>query len=435
MKTPEEFLSGNGFVSADEIDRPALIAAFITEMERGLKGEESSLMMVPTHVGVGGRIPSGATVAVLDAGGTNFRGGLVSFPPAVSERRNQAMPGAAREVDAEAFYGAFADEARRLLPQATTKRLGWCFSYPAEATPTLDARLVRWTKNIQAPAIVGDYVGRELVSRLGPLGEGGVAVVNDTVATLLAAKAMEGERVYSSYVGFILGTGTNSAYVERTANIEKLPGASAEDQMIVNAESGGFDKIATSAFDAAADAKTSDPGRNRFEKLISGAYLGGIGLEVYKAAAKAGLFKPKTASRIAGLGSLGTVDFSGFCAKEEGAEEGNPLAAMFTDRDDARMARRLGLPVFERAAVLSAVHLAAFAIKTGGGNDPLEPVAISIDGSTYYKTQAISFPEIVARELDELLVRRRNIHYEIVPQVADAPMIGAAVAALATNRA
>ncbi len=430
MKTPDEFLEDNGFVAAADIDRPTLISAFISEMERGLEGSESSLMMVPTHVGVGGRIPSGATVAVLDAGGTNFRGGVVSFPPAVSERRNQPMPGTRGEVDSEAFYGAFAEEARRILPLASSKRLGWCFSYPAEATPSLDARLVRWTKNIQAPSIVGDYVGRELLVRLGANGAGGVAVVNDTVATLLAAKATEGSRAYSSYVGFILGTGTNSAYVERTANIKKLPCADPDGRMIVNAESGGFDKIATSAFDAAADAKTADPGRNRFEKLISGAYLGGIGLEIYKGAAKAGLLPKEILSRIVGLGSLSTADFSGFCAMDGDSDGSNPLFSIFSDPVNARMARRLGLPVFERAAVLSAVHLAAFAIKTGEGNDPSAPVAISIDGSTYYKTKAISFAEIVSAELDDLLVRRRNINYEIVPPVDDAPMVGAAVAAL-----
>jgi len=94
------------------------------------------------------------------------------------------------------------------------------------------------------------------------------------------------------------------------------------------------------------------------------------------------------------------------------------------------MARRLGVPVFERAAVLTAIHLAAFAIKSGAGNDPSEPVAINADGSTWYKTRAIPFAETVARELDDMLVQRRNIHYAITPQVEDSPMVGAAIAAL-----
>ena len=427
MKTPEEFLKDNGFIPAAEIDRQAMIGTFISEMEKGLKGEKSSLMMIPTYVGVNGKIPQGAKAAVLDAGGTNFRGGIVTIPPAISDKQNQPMPGAKGEVDEETFYKAFADEVKRVLPLATTKKIGWCFSYPAEATPSLDAKLVHWTKNIQAPAIVGQYVGAELLKRLGG---GEIAIVNDTVATLLAAKATEGDKTYSSYIGFILGTGTNSAYVEKNKNILKLEGADADGSMIINAESGGFDKIETSAFDKAADAKTGNPGVHIFEKLIAGAYLGPVGLEIYKAAAKAGMFSAKAAAAIGGLGALETMDFDNFCAefKKEGRD--NVLDSIFADADDAKLARRLGIPVFERAAVLTAIHLAAFVIKSGEGNDPAAPVAINADGSTYYKTRAIPFDATVRKELDDMLVNRRNIHYAITPQVDDAPMVGAGIAAM-----
>ncbi len=427
MKTPEEFLKDNNFVTAAEIDRQAMIGTFISEMEKGLKGEPSSLMMIPAYVGVNGKIPEGAKAAVLDAGGTNFRGGIVTIPPAITDKQNQPMPGTKGEVDEETFYAAFADEVKRVLPLATTKKIGWCFSYPAESTPDLDAQLVRWTKNIEAPAIVGQYVGKELLKRLGG---GEIAIVNDTVATLLAAKATEGDKTYSSYIGFILGTGTNSAYVEKNKNIVKLPGTDPDGSMIINAESGGFDKIEQSEFDKGVDRKTGNPGKNIFEKMIAGAYLGGIGLEIYKAAAKEGLFSKKAADALAGLGALETMDFDNFCAafKKEGRD--NVLDTIFEDADDAKMARRLGLPVFERAAVLTAVHLAAFVIKSGEGNDPSAPVAINADGSTYYKTRAILFAEIVVKELDELLVNRRNIHYAITPQVDDAPMVGAGIAAM-----
>ena len=145
MKTPEEFLEANGFVTAAELDRQKLLASFISEMELGLKGEKSSLMMIPAFVGVNGKIPEGSSAMVLDAGGTNFRGAIVSIPPAISEKRNQPMPGTKGEVDEAAFYDAFAAEVKRLEGKATCRKLGWCFSYPAEATPELDAKLVRWT--------------------------------------------------------------------------------------------------------------------------------------------------------------------------------------------------------------------------------------------------------------------------------------------------
>ncbi len=427
MKIPEDFLRDNGFTPAAEVDRQSLIRSFLAEMDKGLSGEPSSLMMVPTFVGVNRKVPEGTRVAVLDAGGTNFRGAVVEIPPKIDFRENRPMPGTRGEVGEEEFYKAFADEIVRLKPKADAPKIGWCFSYPAEATRELDAKLVRWTKNIQAPAIVGQYVGKELLKRLGG---GEIAIVNDTVATLLAAKATEGDKTYSSYIGFILGTGTNCAYVEKAENIKKLGAGAGEGSMIINAESGGFDKIAVSAFDKAMDAKTANAGSQVFEKLIAGAYMGGIGLEIYKSAAREGMFTPKAAAAIAGLGSLETMDFDNFCAGFKKSGRDNVLDAVFADEGDAKMARRLGIPVFERAAVLTAVHLAAFAIKSGEGIDASAPIAINADGSTYYKTRAVPFAAMVGRELDAMLTRDRNIHYEITPQVDDAPMVGAAIAAM-----
>jgi hexokinase len=124
------------------------------------------------------------------------------------------------------------------------------------------------------------------------------------------------------------------------------------------------------------------------------------------------------------------MDLDNFCASYVKPGRENILDTIFADPADAKIARRLGLPVFERAAVLTAVHLAAFVIKSGEGNDPDAPVAINADGSTYYKTRAIPFAATVEKELDDMLVTRRNIHYAITPQVEDAPMVGAAIAAL-----
>ncbi len=128
MKTPEEFLKGNGFALAAEIDRQAMLGAFLSEMEKGLKGEKSSLMMIPTFVSVTGKIPQGAKAAVLDAGGTNFRGGIVSIPPKIEEKQNQPMPGTKGEVGEEEFYDAFAAEVKRVQGKATVKKIGWCLS-------------------------------------------------------------------------------------------------------------------------------------------------------------------------------------------------------------------------------------------------------------------------------------------------------------------
>ena len=197
--------------------------------------------------------------------------------------------------------------------------------------------------------------------------------------------------------------------------------------MIINAESGAFDKIPQSAFDRAMDMKCLDPGKSRFEKMIAGVYLGRLGLEVYRAAAEARFFSPKACERVMALEALETIDFDNFCAQAQGRRP-NPLDAVFTDPVDREMARRLGRPVFERAAILTAVHLAAFIIKTGGGTNPASPVCVNVDGSTYYKTRTVDFPSAVKAELDALLAPR-NVSYALV-RVDDAPAVGAAVAAL-----
>ena len=135
MKTPEEFLADNGFVAAAELDRQALTASLLSEMEKGLKGEKSSLLMIPAYIGVDGRIPQGSKAIVLDAGGTNFRGGVVTIPPKVEEKQNQPMPGTHGHVGEAEFYDAFAKEIKRLEGRATVERAGVaqpCQQFPVE---------------------------------------------------------------------------------------------------------------------------------------------------------------------------------------------------------------------------------------------------------------------------------------------------------------
>ncbi len=430
MQTPEEFLESNGLATTS-LDRASLIAAFQKEMEAGLAGRPSSLKMIPTYTSPYGEIKKDTPVTVLDAGGTNLRGATVTIPSSgdilIENKEKGEMPGAKSYVSQEDFYAVLTGHVNRCRPFAKDPAVGFCFSYPAEASADGDAKLLVWTKQIQAPEIVGQWVGAELAKRLDPK-PSKIQVVNDTVATLLAGKATEkpGQK-FSAYLGFILGTGTNVAYIEKNCNIPKLVNPP-EGAMAINTESGGFNKIVQSAFDEAMDKKTSDCGSQRFEKMIAGAYLGKIGLEVFKAAARAGFFSAAARDAVQGLGSLESYDLDNFCAKYDNGKP-NPLDKVFTDEADRAMARRLATPVFERAAILTAVHLAAFIIKTGGGTDPSAPVCVCIDGSTYYKTRVVSFPEIVKRELDAML-GPRNISFALTVCPDDAPMIGAAVAAL-----
>lgn len=432
MKTPEEFLEANGFVSAN-LDRMALVSAFQKEMDAGLAGAGSSLAMIPTYVSPYGELKKDTPVTVLDAGGTNLRGATVSFPSdgsgaLIEHKEKGQMPGATAYVSPDDFYETFAAHVRRTRPFAKDPAIGFCFSYAAEAAPDGDAKLLHWTKEIQAPEIVGQWVGAELKKRLDPQ-PSKLLVLNDTVTTLLAGKATEkpGQK-FSAYLGFILGTGTNVAYLEKNTGITKLSGLDPAGAMVINSESGNFDKVPQSAFDAALDSKTNNVGKQKFEKMIAGAYLGALGLEIFKAAAKEGYFTEKAKVALGQLKVLDSMYLDNFCAQFDNGKP-NPLDAVFTDEADRTLARRLATPVFERAAILTAIHLAAFIIKTGGGTAADAPVCVCIDGSTYYKTRAVSFPKIVQAEIDAML-GPRNIAFALTVCPDDAPMIGAAVAAL-----
>lgn len=433
MTTPEDFLESKGFVSKN-LNRSALITAFQKEMEAGLAGEKSSLMMIPSYVDPTREVIHDTAVAVLDAGGTNLRCAAISVvtpknagdaPFVMSDKKKISMPGVSAEATADEFYGTLARGIAGVADKVGKNSIGFCFSYPAQATPECDAKLIRWTKNIRIPEVVGQFVGTELSKRCTPKPDK-VVVLNDTIAALLAGKATESDVHYSAYIGFILGTGTNTAYVERNANIKKITTANPDGAMCINSESGAFDKIEQSEFDKAMDSKTCDPGHARFEKMIAGAYLGQLGLEVFKSAAENGFFSKEAADKIAALATLESIDFDNFCAGVPG--ESNPLNSIFEYAADAATARKLGTPVFERAAILTAIHLAAFIIKTGGGTDPANPVCVNVDGSTFYKTRTVDFSKTVKAELDAML-GPRHISYAIT-YVDDAPMIGAAVAAL-----
>lgn len=428
MNTILDFLKRHGFDNS-ALDAEALIDAFAKEAAAGLAGQPSSLAMIPSYLGVGAEIPADKPVIVVDAGGTNLRVCTVAFgadgKPAISNFSKCAMPGVEREVGAEEFFSFIASRVEPLLPFASD--IGFCFSYPAEITPECDGRLIRWSKQIKAPEVVGKFVGAELRRRLVPMGfKGRVSVMNDTVATLLAGVSDGIRRNSSSYVGMILGTGTNTATVVANAAIKKCPGLPQDGSMIINLETGSFAPIPLSDFDKRLHALTLDPGHYNFEKQISGGYLGQLGLVVLKAAAEEGLLTPKAASQIAALPALENRDLDEFC--DNPYCDFGALSALELSDDDRRTVQALGEAVYTRASLLSAINIAFSAILSGGGKDPLAPVCINIDGSTYFKTKTADFKSR-CEAATRALLERRGIHHRTIC-IPDSPIIGAAVAGL-----
>lgn len=410
------------------IDVEKILADFMSEMDAGLAGPDSSLAMIPSYVSIGSSVPVGKPVIVLDAGGTNLRVCLVSFDstgkPEISHFNKYSMPGIAAPVTSDEFFGLLAKYIEPLIPLADD--IGFCFSYAAEISPDCDGRLIRWSKEVKAPEVEGKWLGAELKKFIGPMGfKGKITVINDTVGTLLAGVSASVARKYDGFVGFILGTGTNIAAVADNKAISKLSGLP-DGAMIVNAESAAFDKMPRTDIDLRYDATTVDPDHAPFEKMISGGYLGPLGLAALQVAADEGLFSAKTAEAIKSWKTLENKDLDIFI--ENPFAEVGPFAGLAMTDNDRIAAQAVAGAVYQRAAVYSAINMAAAILLSGGGKNPLAPVCVNVDGSTFYKTRCVEFRSRIEAGLRAIL-EPRGIYYRLI-YISDSPVIGTAVAGL-----
>jgi hexokinase len=100
-----------------------------------------------------------------------------------------------------------------------------------------------------------------------------VTVLNDTVACLMAAAGLSEARDAEGLIGIIVGTGTNMASFLPRGGIPKLGDAG---PMAVNLENGNFSPAVLTETDDRVDAASGSPGSQRFEKALSGVYLGRV---------------------------------------------------------------------------------------------------------------------------------------------------------------
>lgn len=420
-----DFLKKHG-LRAEDVDSDKVLDFFSSEMKKGLDGEESSLAMIATYTEAGNDIPDGESVIVMDAGGTNFRTCLVTFNDGVAEIsdfQKVGMPGAKKEVSKKEFFSILADNIQRFMGKS--KKIGFCFSYAAEITPDHDGIPLMFSKEIKAPEVIGKRLGKELLAELAGRGydtEGmTVSIVNDTVATLLAAKAAyKGDA--STYIGFILGTGTNTAYVERNSNIKKL--SLSEGSQIINVESGCL-KLELSEIDEEFMKTTKDSNSYHLEKKISGAYLGPFALFVLKKAAEEGVFSSQSVEKLSEMNDLETKDVGGFL--REAGDFSNPLSFFSANKEDAKNAYIIMRSIVERSGKLTAINLTAAVIASGEGEDPRRPVVINADGTTFYKTCFLE--DYVKEYLDQILWKKEGKVCQIV-SIDNSPTIGAAIAGL-----
>ena len=412
------FLQDNGFDPAT-IDAEAILRDFMKDMALGLRGEPEGLPMLPAGFTLTGDVPHDVEFPAFDVGGTNIRSARVRFDsqgrPRVLNQLRGFMPGSRGPVDRETFYRVLCDVlAPNIRPGET---LGYCFSYPVDA----QGRLMFWTKGIQAQSIIGTDVRAGLADALAARGIPGckIHVLNDTVAALLAAMAHQGSAERAGCVGFILGTGSNTAYAERGANVPKCPDLPPQAFVPINCESGNFLRFPRSLFDVRYES-VSGNGHGVWERCISGVNLGALGTLILHGAAEEGLFSPGLRANLLSR-SFTNIELDDFCA-------GRRPEIIYCSADEARALRGLLLPLYERAAIFSAINIAAAALAAAHARGCREGVVrVNADGSTFWKTACVPFVDIVRETLGKLL-RPRGLDFELL-RIDDAPLVGAALAA------
>jgi len=421
----ERFLSEHKMRAID-IDIQNIIDLFTLDMLNGLTGKESTLRMIPTYIEADNQFLTGVPVLAVDAGGTNFRSALVEFNSQgkleITKLINSKMPGLEGEITKDEFFKIIAGYVKSNAELAD--RIGFCFSYPTEILPDKDGRLLQFCKEVQAPEVVGTLIGKNLLEKLG-MEEKQIVLLNDTVATLLAGKSASFGRVYDSYIGFILGTGTNTCYIESNRNISKVKNLDPSKSQIINIESGNFRKVPQTDLDILFDNTTVNPGDYKFEKMFAGGYFGGLCLSTLKSAAKEGVFTSGTSSKILELDDLSSEDLNNFVLKPVSGR--GPLISCIMDKADELSCIEIIECLIDRAAKLVAANMAAVILKTGKGQSAERPILITIEGTTFYKLYKLrSFFE---KYLGEYLSGNGQRYYEFT-EVKQSSLVGAALAAL-----
>lgn len=258
-----------------------IASSFLQKVEEGLNKENEEIQCLPTFItpdsaGVNGR------ALVLDLGGTNYRVALVDFnkgTPAIFPSNGWKKDMSIMKSSGYSQEELFKELADMILEinSADEIPIGYCFSYPIKSLVGGDAELLRWTKGVDIKEMVGQLVGKPLLDYLNernPVKFTGIKVLNDTIASLFAGLTHSG---YDAYIGLIVGTGTNMATFIPAEKIKKLDPASKVKGMVpVNLESGNFHPPFLTAVDDAVDSTSDSRGKQRFEKAVSGMYLGDI---------------------------------------------------------------------------------------------------------------------------------------------------------------
>ncbi|KAI9534412.1 Hexokinase-2 [Dissostichus eleginoides] len=390
------------------------------DMERGLSKqnhEQSSVKMLPSYVR---DTPDGTEhgdFLALDLGGSSFRvllvrvrsgkGHNVDMHHKIYSIPQETMQGTGEELFSH-IVDCIADFLEYMGMSGATLPLGFTFSFPCYQTKIDQGILLKWTKGFKASGCEGQDVLtllKDAVRRRREFDLNFVAVVNDTVGTMMTCCYEDPQ----CEVGLIVGTGTNCCYMEEMQNIERVEGD--DGRMCVNMEWGAFgengelDDFCT-AFDHLVDDSSNYPGKQRYEKMISGMYLGEIVRNVLiDFTSKGLLFRGKLSERLKTHGIFETKFLaqieSDRLAMRQVRSILQHLGLTISTCDDSVLVKEVCSVVSRRAAQLCGAGLAAVVDKIRQNRNLNQlSITVGVDG-TLYKTHP-HFSSIMQETLQDL---------------------------------
>ncbi|XP_036291713.1 hexokinase-2 isoform X3 [Pipistrellus kuhlii] len=377
---------------------------FRKEMEKGLGATThptASVKMLPTFVR---STPDGTEhgeFLALDLGGTNFRVLRVrvtdnGLQKVEMENQIYAIPEDIMRGSGTQLFDHIAECLANFMDKLQIKDkklpLGFTFSFPCRQTKLDESFLVSWTKGFKSSGVEGKDVVtliRKAIQRRGDFDIDIVAVVNDTVGTMMTC----GYDDQNCEIGLIVGTGSNACYMEEMRHIDTVEGD--EGRMCINMEWGAFgddgvlDDIRTE-FDQEIDMGSLNPGKQLFEKMISGMYMGElVRLILVKMAKEELLFRGKLSTELLAKGRFETKDVSDIEGEKDGIRKAHEVLVRLgiePTQEDCVATHRICQIVSTRSASLCAATLAAVLrrIKENKGEERLRST-IGVDGSVYKK--------------------------------------------------
>lgn len=430
-----------------------IVDHFITELDKGLSKKGGNIPMIPGWVM---DYPTGKETGdyiAIDLGGTNLRVVLVKLGGNRDFDTTQSkfpLPEHMRTAKSEELWSFIADCLKKfvddLYPEGCKEPLplGFTFSYPASQNSITEAVLQRWTKGWAIEGVEGKDVAPMLQDAIKKVGVPikVVAIINDTVGTLVASRYTDPE----AKLGLIFGTGVNGAYYDVVKDIPKLEGKTADDvdpdsPMAINCEYGSFDNelvvLPRTKYDVRVDKESPRPGQQSFEKMNSGYYLGELLRLVLLDLTEERhlIFKGQNLDKLNEPYILDTsfpakIEEDPFENLEDVAELFQAQLGIQTTVAERKVIRRIAELIGERSARLSVCGIAAICKKRG-----YKTAHCAADGSVYQK-----YPEFktrAAKSLRDIFQWPDDLKEDpiVIVPAEDGSGVGAAIiAALTENR-